>query len=464
MTEEPPTEPDPEIQEMWAKAVKKADALVALSESVEKRARFKQAAGAYADSRSRASKTPQQRERAAVNVAKDLGVDVPAASPDTTSPAAADTQTTETNTPKPAALDRSASTKSDRSDASSGGNRVDKSQMSNRPKSQKTPKPAVDNSGDVLGMWDEKGNIRVAKALSDKHTDKNPHEVTLTQDQYKLLYLISRLQSVSFDPPPARRRGLRVELTRNELPNTASAMSRTSSVDSLENAIRVGREEDEKARVEDEKNEVRFTNENRRVVKNILGGGHGGGKVAPAPEGEVEVDAASPRQKSVTISDEMDLGDGDANIVFPAEASAGSSKPRGSSKPALTKQWSTKTMWNTAVKSVVNTLKLRHTLSRSFEHVPSTMRELQDSASTRWVHRTPLLVYIYEGILLDIFDSYDFYPGSEMSGVCKGVLNMNVSTEGVDDLSDLQEMGLLLRLKLGTKDHFTTTSYQVSLL
>ena len=92
------------------------------------------------------------------------------------------------------------------------------------------------------------------------------------------------------------------------------------------------------------------------------------------------------------------------------------------------------------------------------------MRELQDSASTRFVHRTPLLVYIYEGILLDIFDSYDFYPGSEMSGVCKGVLNMNLSTEGVDDLSDLQEMGLLLRLKLGTKDHFTTTSYQVSLL
>ena len=188
------------------------------------------------------------------------------------------------------------------------------------------------------------------------------------------------------------------------------------------------------------------------------------GCVAPEPEGEVEVDAASPRQKSVTISDEMDLGDGDANIVFPAEASAGSSKPRGSSKPALTKQWSTKTMWNTAVKSVVNTMKLRHTLSRSFQHVPSTMRELQDSASTRFVHRTPLLVYIYEGILLDIFDSYDFYPGSEMSGVCKGVLNMNVSTEGVDDLSDLQEMGLLLRLKLGTKDHFTTTSYQVSLL
>ena len=118
-------------------------------------------------------------------------------------------------------------------------------------------------------------------------------------------------------------------------------------------------------------------------------------------------------------------------------------------------------LWKKAVGSVVNTMKLRHTLSRSFQHVPSTMRELQDKASTRWVHRTPLLVYIYEGILLEIFETYDFYPGSEMSGVCKGVLNMNVSTEAIDDLSDLQAMGLVLRLKLGTKDHFTTTSYQV---
>ena len=125
------------------------------------------------------------------------------------------------------------------------------------------------------------------------------------------------------------------------------------------------------------------------------------------------------------------------------------------------KQLSTTSLWKKAVGSVVNTLKLRHTLSRSFQHVPSTMRELQDKANTRWVHRTPLLVYIYEGILLEIFETYDFYPGSEISGVCKGVLNMNVSTEAVDDLSDLQEMGLVLRLKLGTKDHFTTTSYQV---
>lgn len=83
---------------------------------------------------------------------------------------------------------------------------------------------------------------------------------------------------------------------------------------------------------------------------------------------------------------------------------------------------------------------------------------MDDSSSTRWVHRTPLLVYIYEAILLEVFD-YDFSPASEFAG--KESINMNVSAEGVDDLSDLQAMGLILRLKLATKEHFTTTSYQV---
>ncbi len=59
------------------------------------------------------------------------------------------------------------------------------------------------------------------------------------------------------------------------------------------------------------------------------------------------------------------------------------------------------------------------------------------------MHRTPLLVYIYEGILLDIFD-YDFSPSSEFAG--RDAINLNVSSEGVDDLSDLQAMGQGLTL------------------
>ena len=52
-----------------------------------------------------------------------------------------------------------------------------------------------------------------------------------------------------------------------------------------------------------------------------------------------------------------------------------------------------------------------------------------------------------------------FFAELELAG--RGEVNMNVSSEGVDDLSDLQEMGLILRLKLATKEHYTTTSYQV---
>ena len=62
-------DPDPGGNLAWARAIAKADALVALSHEVrasaEKRARFKQAAGAYADPRSRASRTTHERERAA---------------------------------------------------------------------------------------------------------------------------------------------------------------------------------------------------------------------------------------------------------------------------------------------------------------------------------------------------------------------------------------------------------------
>ena len=73
-------------------------------------------------------------------------------------------------------------------------------------------------------------------------------------------------------------------------------------------------------------------------------------------------------------------------------------------------------------------------------------------------------MYIYEGILLQVFD-YDFSPSNELAG--KGAINMNVSSEGVDDLSDLQERRARLRLKLAPakpKERRASTSYQVCLV
>mmetsp|Transcript_13671 Transcript_13671/g.61388 ORF Transcript_13671/g.61388 Transcript_13671/m.61388 type:complete len:205 (+) Transcript_13671:310-924(+) len=125
-------DPDPDGKLAWARAVAKADALVALSHEVrasaEKRARFKQAAGAYADPRSRASRTQHERERAAEGVAKEMGVEVPAARETTTAvppaeealEATASTPVVSKPTAEPETLGKSASSRSDRSDASVG--------------------------------------------------------------------------------------------------------------------------------------------------------------------------------------------------------------------------------------------------------------------------------------------------------------------------------------------------------
>ena len=111
---------------------------------------------------------------------------------------------------------------------------------------------------------------------------------------------------------------------------------------------------------------------------------------------------------------------------------------------------------------IIENLRVKFTLSRAYSKcrtmVPAQSKTVTPKHSSRWVHRTPLLVYMYEAILVQVFD-YDFSPASELAG--KESINMNVSSEGVDDLSDLQAMGLILRLKLATKGHFTTTSYQV---
>ena len=244
-------DPDPGGNLAWARAIAKADALVALSHEVrasaEKRARFKQAAGAYADPRSRASRTTHERERAAEGVAKEMGVEVPVAAQGQTpaEPVEATAssplpRSTAKHTAKTGTLGTSASFKSDGSDASVGDSATAGTAGGGAPQSSRKQsailKPQKQNSGDVLDMWDEKGNIRVAKALADtpnpSDVDPSSKEVSITPDQYRLLYLISRLQSVSFEAP--RKMGS-IELTRNEISTGGGGSpSRTSSEDSLD--------------------------------------------------------------------------------------------------------------------------------------------------------------------------------------------------------------------------------------
>jgi hypothetical protein len=116
-------------------------------------------------------------------------------------------------------------------------------------------------------------------------------------------------------------------------------------------------------------------------------------------------------------------------------------------------------MLRRATARLVNQLRTAYMLSRSGHGLSGAHGDDGDeSYSSRWVHRTSILVYVYEAILLEVLD-YDFAPSNEFTGM--GAVNMNVSWEAVDDLSDLQNMGLIARLKLATREQFTSTSYQV---
>jgi hypothetical protein len=59
-------------------------------------------------------------------------------------------------------------------------------------------------------------------------------------------------------------------------------------------------------------------------------------------------------------------------------------------------------------------------------------------------------VLIYEGIVNGVFD-YDYAPKSEH--VQGTLLFLNVSQEGMDDLADLREAGMLHVLLLSTYQH-----------
>jgi len=80
--------------------------------------------------------------------------------------------------------------------------------------------------------------------------------------------------------------------------------------------------------------------------------------------------------------------------------------------------------------------------------------------SERWARRVPLLVLIYEGVLAGLFEEYDFAPASVFHGM--EIIALNVSREGADDLVDLQEVGMVLELRLASRDHTGVHAYQLS--
>lgn len=85
------------------------------------------------------------------------------------------------------------------------------------------------------------------------------------------------------------------------------------------------------------------------------------------------------------------------------------------------------------------------------------------SESESWLRSTSLLVLIYEGIQLGVFE-FDFAPQSRLvnhSDISRR-LYMNISQEGCGAIDDLLEWGLIRSLKMISRQHHLVTAYQIT--
>ena len=78
-----------------------------------------------------------------------------------------------------------------------------------------------------------------------------------------------------------------------------------------------------------------------------------------------------------------------------------------------------------------------------------------------WFKDGPLLAVMYELTIEGVFETYDY---AAMSVLCLDGYRrfMNITREGVDDLNDLRELGLLEHLKISTTQYGTVTGYRLS--
>ncbi|MFX1564353.1 MAG: hypothetical protein ACFFCH_00015 [Promethearchaeota archaeon] len=78
-----------------------------------------------------------------------------------------------------------------------------------------------------------------------------------------------------------------------------------------------------------------------------------------------------------------------------------------------------------------------------------------------WFKDGPLLAAIYELTVEGVFETYDY---AAMSILCLDGYRrfMNISREGIDDLNDLRELGLLDHLKISTSQYGTVTGYRLT--
>ncbi|MHA1786067.1 MAG: hypothetical protein ACTSVY_07680 [Candidatus Helarchaeota archaeon] len=90
-------------------------------------------------------------------------------------------------------------------------------------------------------------------------------------------------------------------------------------------------------------------------------------------------------------------------------------------------------------------------------HLPDNKMKL--SEKNLFVKELPLMCLIYEAIVRKIID-YDYSPQSIL--ITNFRKTANISQEGVDDINDLRELGLIEKLQLTTKHHTIINGYKLT--
>ena len=87
--------------------------------------------------------------------------------------------------------------------------------------------------------------------------------------------------------------------------------------------------------------------------------------------------------------------------------------------------------------------------------------EDQEAGSEHWFKDGALLAALYELTVAGVFETYD-YSAMSIMGIDGFRRFMNVSQEGMDDLNDLRELGLIDHLNMSTTHYGTVTAYRLT--
>ncbi|NHI94035.1 MAG: hypothetical protein EAX96_16215 [Candidatus Lokiarchaeota archaeon] len=103
--------------------------------------------------------------------------------------------------------------------------------------------------------------------------------------------------------------------------------------------------------------------------------------------------------------------------------------------------------------------KILYLISKYSNVIENSYHEMELDTAELFIKELPLMCLIYEAIVRKAID-YDYAPQSIL--ITNFRMNANISQEGVDDVNDMRELGLIEKLQLTTKHHTIINGYKIT--